>query len=139
MMAGLDRNTESIRALVDQRLKAVAAAELSRVPGGPHLDEDVIAAFVEGRLREDECSPVLSHLAACSLCRRTSAQIVQFENQIDDEPVIEAEEPGHFESLWSKFNSLLSSGEDVVFAYQNPDEDEASTDATGREDESKKE
>src|SRR6478672_10432431 len=119
----VDKKAETIRGMIAQRLKTVAAAELSNVPAQLHLDEDVIAAFVEGRLLDNECQPVLAHLAACGACRRASAQIVQLENQIDAEPAGNlADEPGRLESLLSKFGSLVpSSGEDVVFAYQNPE------------------
>ena len=121
----VDKKTETIRGMIAQRLKAVAAAELSNVPAQPHLDEDTISAFIEGRLLDNECQPVLAHLAACGACRRASAQIVQLENQIDAEPASDVEEePGRLESLFSKFGSLVpSAGEEVVFAYQNPEED----------------
>ena len=120
----VDKKAETIRGMIAQRLKVVAAAELSQVPSQLHLDEDTIAAFVEGRLLESECQPVLAHLAACGACRRASAQTVQMENQIDAEPASDvAEEPGRLESLLSKFGSLVpSTGEEVVFAYQNPEE-----------------
>lgn len=119
-----DKKTETIRGMIAQRLKAVAAAELSHVPAQPHLDEDMIAAFVEGRLLDDECQPVLAHLAACGACRRASAQMVQLENQVDSEPAGDvADEPGRLEALLSKFGSMVSAtGEEVVFAYQNPEE-----------------
>jgi len=121
----VDKKAETIRGMIAQRLKAVAAAELSQVTNKPHLDEDTIAAFVEGRLLDNECQPVLAHLAACGACRRASAQIVQMENQIDAEPASDvAEEPGRVESLLSKFGSLVpTAGEDVVFAYQNPEDE----------------
>src|SRR5215510_11058029 len=120
----VDKKIETIRGMIAQRLRTVAAAELSQVPTQPHLDEDVIAAFVEGRLLDNECQPVLAHLAACGACRRASAQIVQLENQIDAEPADDlADEPGRLESLLSKFGSLVpSTGEEVVFAYQDPEE-----------------
>lgn len=123
----VDKKTETIRGMIAQRLKAVATAELSKVAAQPHLDEDVIAAFVEGRLGGDECQPVIAHLAACGACRRASAQIVQLENQIDAKPASNVEEePGRLEGFLSKFGSLVSSpGEEVVFAYQNPDEEES--------------
>ena len=120
-----DKKTETIRGMIAQRLKAVAAAELSHVTAQPHLDEDMIAAFVEGRLGDSECQPVLAHLASCGACRRASAQMVQLENQIDAEPASDVtEEPGRLEALLSKFGSLApNTGEEVVFAYQNPEEE----------------
>lgn len=111
-----------MREIVAQRLKSVAASELSNLPAGAHVDEDLIAAFVEGRLTDTECKPVLSHLAACGLCRRTSAQFVQLENQIDADIVTPAdEEPGRLEALLARLRSAVPTPNDeVVFAYENP-------------------
>lgn len=116
-----------MREIVAQRLKSVAASELSNVPAGPHVDEDLIAAFVEGRLSDTECKPVLSHLAVCGLCRRTSAQFVQLENQIDDEisPATD-DEPGRLGALLSRLRSAVPGASDeVVFAYENPPHEES--------------
>ena len=127
-MITVDKKAGTIREMIGQRLKAVAVAELSNVPVQSHLDEDVIAAFVEGRLLDNECQPVLAHLAACGACRRASAQMVQLENQVDAEPESDSvEDPGRLESLLSKFGSLVpTAGEDVVFAYQNPEGEDKS-------------
>lgn len=129
MTAELNKK-DCIREIVAQRLKSFAASELSNVPAGSHVDEDVIAAFVEGRLTDIECKPIVSHLAACGLCRRASAQFVQLENQIDDEisPVTGDEEPGRLEALLSRLRSAIPSANDeVVFAYENPPEDQQSS------------
>ena len=125
MKAELNKK-DCIREIVAQRLKSVAASELSNVPAGSHVDEDVIAAFVEGRLTDMECKPVLSHLAACGLCRRTSAQFVQLENQIDGEVSTSAsdEDPGRLEALLSRLRSAVPSvSEEAVFAYEDPNEE----------------
>ena len=121
MTAELNKK-DRMREIVARRLKSVAASELSNAPAGSHVDEDLIAAFVEGRLTDTECKPVLSHLAACGLCRRTSAQFVQLENQIDADIVTPAdEEPGRLEALLSRLRSAVPSANDeVVFAYENP-------------------
>ncbi|HEX6187281.1 MAG TPA: hypothetical protein VFZ40_04310 [Pyrinomonadaceae bacterium] len=126
MTAELNKK-ERMREIVAQRLKSVAASELSNLPAGPHVDEDSIAAFVEGRLTDTECKPVLSHLAACGLCRRTSAQFVQLENQIDDEisPVTGDEEPGRLEGFLSRLRSAVPSlNEEAVFAYEDPEQEQ---------------
>ena len=136
MKAELNKK-DCIREIVAQRLRSVAAAELSNLPAGSHIDEDSIAAFVEGRLTDNECKPVLSHLAACGLCRRTSAQFVQLENQIDDEISPAEEEPGRLEALLSRLRSTVSvGGEEVVFAYNSEEtrETEESDEAANRPD-----
>jgi anti-sigma factor RsiW len=120
---------DCIREIVAQRLRSVAAAELSNLPAGSHIDEDSIAAFVEGRLTDNECKPVLSHLAACGLCRRTSAQFVQLENQIDDEISPAEEEPSRLEALLARLRSAVPAANDeVVFAYENPEDEGADSD-----------
>lgn len=127
MTTEFNKKTECMREMIDQRLKAVSAAELTNAPVGPHVDEDTIAAFVEGRLADDECQPVLSHLAACGMCRRASAQFVQLENQIDAEVSANAadEEPGRLEAVLARLRSAVPSvNDEVVFAYQNPDDAE---------------
>lgn len=134
MTAELNKK-DRMREIVAQRLKSVAASELSNLPAGSHVDEDLIAAFVEGRLTDTECKPVLSHLAACGLCRRTSAQFVQLENQIDVDIVTPAdEEPGRLEALLSRLRSAVPSANDeVVFAYENPREDQSTERAPSQE------
>ena len=134
MKAELNKK-DRMRDIVTQRLKSVAASELSNLPEGAHVDEDSIAAFVEGRLTDTECKPVLSHLAACGLCRRTSAQFVQLENQIDADIASPAdEEPGRLEALLSRLRSAVPSANDeVVFAYENPREDQSTERAPSQE------
>ena len=131
MTAELNKK-DRMREIVAQRLKSVAVSELSHLPAGSHVDEDLIAAFVEGRLTDFECKPVLSHLAACGLCRRTSAQFVQLENQIDDEvSAAVEEEPGRLEALLSRLRSAVpSASEEVVFAYEDPP-DEGDVESSG--------
>src|SRR5947209_6131555 len=126
MVDPLNKKAGAIREMIDHRLKSVAAVELRDVSTKSHIDEDTIAAYLEGRLVDAECKRVLAHLASCGLCRRTSAQFVRLENQVDAEPANEitaAEDSGRLEALLSTFGSVVSNNEDVVFAYQNPSED----------------
>lgn len=125
MTAELNKK-DRMREIIAQRLKSVAVSELSNAPASSHVDEDLIAAFVEGRLTDTECKPVLSHLAACGLCRRTSAQFVQLENQVDDDVSrTAAEEPGRLEEFLSRLRTVVPSlNDEAVFAYEDPDTQE---------------
>ena len=132
----LNNKAVAIRDLINHRLKSVAATELRAESTEAHLDEDAIAAYIEGRLAETECKPVLAHLAACGLCRRVSAQFVRLDNQIDAEPIgepLSAEDPGRLGTLLSRLGSIAAGDEDVVFAYQNPSEDEEPEKKRGKE------
>ncbi|HKP36423.1 MAG TPA: hypothetical protein VJT71_06165 [Pyrinomonadaceae bacterium] len=124
--------------MIDHRLKSISASAVAALPEDSHLDEDAISAFVEGRLGTVESRPVLSHLTACSTCRRASADLVRLENQIDaeSEPMQEPEETGRLQAFLSNLQSLVPDGSDeVVFAYQNPDEEEEPADPAANPDE----
>jgi hypothetical protein len=116
-----NRETEAIRYLIHQRLKARLPPES---PASGHLDEDTISAFVEGRLEEPESSPVISHLIACTACRQTTSQLIRLEAQFDaeSEPRALDEDPGGMPSLLERLTARLTPSfeEDVVFAYQDP-------------------
>jgi hypothetical protein len=121
-----NKETEAIRYLIEQRLKARLSAES---PASEHLDEDAISAFVEGRLEEAESSPVISHLIACTSCRQTTAQLVRLDSQFDTEAESAAleEHPGPVPSLLERLTSRLAPSfeEDAVFAYQDPSADQS--------------
>jgi hypothetical protein len=129
-----DRETETIRYMIDQRLKARTTTE-SAAPSDAHVDEDAICAFVEGRLDDVEASPVISHLIACSQCRHTTVLLIRFESQFESEddstPV---ESPGRVRLLLERLAAGFTPSveEDAVFAYQDPDPDQT-TESVGEE------
>lgn len=122
---------EAIGQLIHERLNCppdVAAA----IQTEAHLDEDVLGAFVEGRLREDESATIVSHLLACGSCRSASARLIRLESLLAgaDEVTIPEESPGRLRQWLDGLASQVvpSSGEDAVFAYQNPDTDQEADD-----------
>lgn len=126
---GLNKNPEAIREMIDHRLKSLSEAETVNLLSASHLDEDTISAFVEGRLGTTESKPVLSHLTACGFCRRASAQLVRLEDEVTTGAVAQTgdDEPGRLRAFLSNLSSIVPApGEEVVFAYQNPDAAEQS-------------
>ncbi len=96
---------------------------------GAHLDEDMLSAFVEGRLSERESAPVVRHLVSCSSCRHITAQLLRLGTELSAdesearEPEVR-EEPGHIRRLLSDLASrVLPSTETEVFAYHAPADD----------------
>jgi len=117
--------------MIQERLKAHTKAESTGTSLGAHPDEDTICAFVEARLGADESLPVVSHLIACGVCRRATAQLVRLESQLDENDDFALEEsPGRLRLFLDGLASRITRpDEDAVFAYQNPLTD-AAQDAT---------
>ena len=117
--------TDTIRYMIDQRLKARTVDE-SAAPPDAHVDEDSICAFVEGRLEEAEASPLISHLIVCASCRHTTALLIRFESRFESEndPAPD-ENPGRLRMLLERLAAGLTPSveEDAVFAYQDPEPD----------------
>ena len=44
-----------------------------------HLDDDTIAAFVDGSLSEGEGDSAVGHLVECSFCRHVTAELVRLD------------------------------------------------------------
>lgn len=121
-----NKSTEAIREMIALRLKSISESATLALRPESHLDEDTISAFVEGRMGNLESKPVLSHLTACGVCRRASAQVLQLANQIDEEPETKAgeEEPGRLKAFLSNLQSLVPSNDEVVFAYEDREDED---------------
>ena len=121
------KETDTIRYLIEQRLKTRGPVESLSEPVDAHLDEDAICAFVEGRLEESESAPVITHLVVCAPCRHTTAQLIRLESQFNpesDPPPVES--TGPVRSLLEHLAARITPSfeEDVVFAYQDPEPDQ---------------
>ena len=98
-----------------------------------HLDDDLLSAFTEGRLNENETAPVLKHLVACPFCRHITAELVRLDSEVvstnDVIPEIQ-EDPGRIRRLLDELGSRVfaSSDDEAVFAYHAPAEDLKSKD-----------
>ena len=123
-----DKEMEAIRNMVDQRLKSGPPAETIALAGSPHLDEDSLSAFVESSISDSESSSIVAHLIACVSCRDASARLIRLESlQLDDDDVtIPEQSPSRLRQFLADLAAQVvpSSGEDAVFAYQNPDTDQ---------------
>jgi len=129
-----NKDTNSIRYLIQQRLEARMQDKALTGPSEEHLDEDTMSAFIEGRVGESGSSIIVSHLIVCPDCRGASAQLLRLESQFDDESY--ATTPNDTPSRLRVFleglaaHVIPSSGEDVVFAYQDPSPDKTPGEAT---------
>lgn len=137
---GTKNETEAIQFMIHQRLRTNTNVETL----AEHPDEDSLCAFIEGRLDESGSTQIVSHLIVCGSCRHITAQVTRLDSQIldsqiNDSPLIaeydspqDESEPGRLRSLLEGLASRVfpNSQEDVVFAYQNPPDQDAGTEST---------
>jgi hypothetical protein len=77
---------------------------------------------------------MVSHLIECGSCRRITAEATRLDSQVNyefDAPVEDAQ-PGRLRSILEGLAArvLPTPEEDVVFAYQNPPEEDGATEAS---------
>jgi hypothetical protein len=127
-----NKGTPAISYMIQERLRARTLNESANAALSPHPDEDTMCAFVEARLDSDESLPVISHLIACGVCRRATAELVRLESQFDenDETTMLEESPGPLRLILDSITSSITpsitppSLEDSVYGYQIPETDE---------------
>ncbi|MBA2503058.1 MAG: hypothetical protein H0V27_09285 [Pyrinomonadaceae bacterium] len=128
-----NKESEAIRRMIHGHLqrKTEVAAHASTLLAASHLDEDALAAFVEGTLSELESKTIVSHLVACAACRRISAQLIRLQSAVggneftQEDAATPPTEPGRFRRLLDDLASrvLPDAGDREVFAYHAPAED----------------
>lgn len=112
---------EAIQFMIHQRLRANPIESLEQ-----HPDEDTICAFMEGHLEEPGASEMVSHLIACGSCRRTTAQLSRDSEESDEiEAPVDEAGPSRLREMLEGLASKILPGhqEDVVFAYQDPSDE----------------
>jgi len=113
-----------IGTLIDVRLKARLKGESLSATSVPHPDDDIISAFVEGRLEEAECVSIISHLVGCATCLHLTADLIRFEphlNEVSNASIPE-QDPGPMRQFLDRIaEGVITSNEDAVFAYQEND------------------
>ncbi|MBC7901427.1 MAG: hypothetical protein H7070_15395 [Saprospiraceae bacterium] len=123
----LNAETLKIQGLIDRYLKGRPSDNNSAVRD-LHLDEDSLAAFVEGNLNQREARPMISHLVDCSFCRHITAELVQldlaFEGTNAVNPIVENHEPSKVSAVLSGLLSrIFGTSDGAVFAHNEKDEE----------------
>ena len=94
-----------------------------------HLDEDSLAAFVEGNLSEREALPMIAHLVDCSFCRHVTAELVKLDLAFAEEtqPVAahESQPTKVSEVLGGILSRLFGTNDAAVFAHHEEEEKSA--------------
>ncbi len=92
-----------------------------------HLDEDYLAAFVEGSLVQRESQPIVAHLVDCSFCRNLTAELVKLDFAFaaeETQAVISLETPSKISRVLSSvLTRIFGANDGAVFAHQENDEE----------------
>ena len=94
-----------------------------------HLDEDSVAAFVEGNLQESEAQPVVKHLVDCSYCRHVTSELVRLDFALADESttqvVVENGKSSKVSEVLSRLLArMFGTTDGAVFAHQEKEDTE---------------
>lgn len=115
-----------IQGLIDYYLKAKTENNLQFEV--QHLDEDSLAAFVEGNLSQRESQPIVNHLIDCSFCRHITAELVRLDLAFAGEEVLavaaQSEQPSKIsEVLHGLLSRIFGTNDGVVFAHEEKEEE----------------
>jgi hypothetical protein len=127
----------AIQTLLGQFLTAGGSAAEAGSGQTAHLDQDTLAAFVEGNLNERASGPVVGHLVRCSFCRNITAELIRLDLAFAEyetaEESVAVSEPGPISEVLSRlFSRIFGTSDGAVFAHQEGDDkgDEESEDGT---------
>ena len=140
---GLNYSDNSqIQELLGKFLQVNSSIHSSELSGESHLDEDSLAAFVEGNLERREAQPIINHLVNCSFCRHITAELVKLDyafagiEETRTANVNGNNEPSKISEVLSGLLSRIFGGNDgAVFAHH---ESETETEDSEKNGDSKK-
>lgn len=119
-----------IQQLLGSFLPARSSINGSETFNQTHLDEDSVAAFVEGNLGKRESQPIVKHLVDCSFCRHITAELVKLDyafveiSEPQKSTVIREAEPSKIsEVLNGLLSRIFGANDDAVFAHQETDKE----------------
>src|SRR5687768_3364733 len=116
-----------IQGLLDRYLR-VRSANSGFENGQTHLDEDSLAAFVEGNITRREAQPMVNHMIDCSFCRNITAELVRLDLAFAEntQPVaaLESQPTKVSEVLSGILSRIFGTSDGAVFAHHEEDSKE---------------
>jgi hypothetical protein len=116
-----------IQGLLDRYLR-VRSANNSFENGQAHLDEDSLAAFVEGNLTRREAQPMVNHMVDCSFCRNITAELVRmdlaFAENVQPVAAVASQPTKVSEVLSGILSRIFGTSDGAVFAHHEEDSKE---------------
>lgn len=102
---------------------------------GSHVDDDSLAAFVEGTLNKRESDSIVTHLVDCGFCRHTTAELVRLDLAFAEETPAQiaanAEPSKISEVLSGIFSKIFGTTDGAVFAHEEKEKKEKDEEKEG--------
>ena len=136
---GLNYSDNSqIQELLGKFLQVNSSIHDSELSGESHLEEDSLAAFVEGNLERRESQPIINHLVNCSFCRHITAELVKLDYAfagIEETRTVNLNgnnEPSKISEVLSGLLSRIFGGNDgAVFAHHESETEPEDSEKNG--------
>ncbi len=123
-----------IQGLLDRYMRSRIPGEEELILRAQHLDDDSLAAFVEGNLGEREAKPMIGHLVKCSFCRHVTAELIKLDFAFAEEEVqvfADKNQPSRISEVLSNLLSrIFGTNDGAVFAHEEKEETEQETGKT---------
>jgi hypothetical protein len=124
----MDIEEQKIESLLSSYLVSRNPLKSSAAETSFHLDEDSLAAFVEGNVGERESRPLVRHLVDCGFCRHKTVELLrldlEFEGADAASEAAPANEPSRIsEVLSGLFAKIFGNAEGAVFAHEEKDDE----------------
>ncbi len=119
-----------IQGLVDRYLRLRNSNDNTTLPQ-KHIDEDSLAAFTEGNLKEREAQPIVSHLVDCSFCRQVTAELIRLDLAFNEDVVqitTAENQPSKISEVLSNLLSrIFGTNDGAVFAHEEKEQETEKT------------
>lgn len=133
---GYSRDSQ-IQELLGRFLQVNSSINSLELASESHLDEDALAAFVEGNLKRRESQPVINHLIKCSFCRHITSELVKLDfafAEIEETRAVKVNgnnEPSKISDVLSGLLSRIFGGNDeAVFAHHESEKESENSENT---------
>ncbi|GIU82179.1 MAG: hypothetical protein D6687_08525 [Acidobacteria bacterium] len=117
----MKRKEKKEEAILEFYLSAIS----SQIPESGHLDEDILATLVEGKINQREAEFVIKHLVGCGFCRHLTAELIKFDSTLAEENEISYEsEPTRIsDTIKNLLSELLRPSPAAIQAFEDKTEE----------------
>jgi hypothetical protein len=98
----------------------------SQITEGEHVDQDTLAALLDGNITKREATNLTKHLTNCGFCRHLVAELIKFDSTLIDSEEItyQSEQNKISDAIRNLLNSIFQQGNVAIEAFEDKTESE---------------